>query len=95
MPETPVTREQLLASVHELHDGDLLVFRLPADTTMEGFKLFTDQLAEMQLPDGVRPLVLTNNVAMEVVRPGNKASDLTEAVARAKANPGQVVEVRH
>lgn len=92
MPETPVTREQLLASVHELHQGDLLIVRAPSDTTRQMFNEMADQLAD-KMPEGVRLLVLAGSLAVEVVRPGDKASDLTEAVARATANPGQVIEV--
>jgi hypothetical protein len=94
MPDTPVTREQLLASVHELHAGDLLVVRVQrTDVTQQQVANLAAGLAENK-PDGVRILVFGADVAIEVVRPGDKASDLTEAVERATANPGQVVEVQ-
>lgn len=93
MPETPVTREQLLAAVHALQDGDLLVVRLPASMDRQQFDEVSRLLKERK-PEEVRILVVSDEVAVEVVRPDDKASDLTEAVARATANPGQVVEVQ-
>lgn len=93
MPETPVTREQLLASVHDLHEGDLLVVRAPSETTRDMLNEMADRLAD-KLPEGVRMLVLAGALAIEVIRPDDKATDLTGAVARATANPGQVVEVQ-
>lgn len=91
MPETPVTREQLLASVHELHDGDLLVVRAPT-LTLEQFHDLSNRLAQNK-PDGVRMMIVSDELSVEVVRP-EMASDIAEAVARATANPGHVVEVQ-
>jgi len=93
MPETPVTRERLLASVLTLQEGDMLLVRAPSTTRRDELNEMAGSIGA-RLPDGVRLLILAADLAVEVVRPGDKAIDLTEAVARAKANPGTVVEVQ-
>lgn len=92
MPETPITREQLLASVHTLQEGDLLVLRAPDGTPPDHLKTMMD-VVSTKLPEGVTALVMTDQLAIEVVRSGDKAANIAEAVARATANPGHVVEV--
>jgi hypothetical protein len=71
MPESPLTREQLLASVHVLEPGDLLVLRVtrPGLTAeeAEGWR----RLAEARVAGiGVRVLVLAPDIVPEAWRAG-------------------------
>jgi hypothetical protein len=72
MPEIPVTREQLLASVLELKAGDVLLVRMVGSTAgSTAVKEFAQQLKERFDPLGVHVMVLYGDsiVGVEAVRP--------------------------
>ena len=70
---TPLTRDQLLASVHELRPGDLLVLRLPKDTRPEVFER-TNRIVSEALGDSkVVVLVLPEHIPLEHYRQTDEA----------------------
>jgi hypothetical protein len=89
MPETEVTREQLLASVHTLEPGDVLVIRLPADTRRRDAEDLADAVRSVVEPLGARVLVMAGTTTVEVVR---RVDTIDEAVRLATANPGRTFE---
>ena len=70
---TPVTRDQLLASVHELRPGDLLVLRLPEQTPADRLDAIR-RLVGAELGDsGVRVLVMHEHIPLEHYRQTDEA----------------------
>jgi hypothetical protein len=71
LPETEVTREQLLASVHALEPGDVLIVRVPADTPGDHVRKLADSLRSKLMPSslGVQVLVMAGAESVEVLRP--------------------------
>ncbi len=70
MPETPVTRETLLAAVLELRPGDVLVLRAAADVDLSAAQAGRlRELLAAQLPTGVHSLVLGRGMTVEAYRP--------------------------
>ncbi len=90
MPETEVTREQLLASVYQLQPGDLLVLRVPKTTRV-------DQLYELEEyirrhVGEVRVLVVREDIEVEAYHQ-QPAGSIAEAVRLSRQHPGQVIQV--
>ena len=76
MPETPITRDRLLASVYVLKPGDLLVVRCPQDTNPEFFKELSTLLSDKVKPLGVEVLVMTDQLSVDVVRSDDSAVEV-------------------
>lgn len=65
---TTVTREQLLASVHALEPGDVLLLRLPAGTSAQHGNEVQRTVQERLHGTGAVALVLTGDIGVEVYR---------------------------
>jgi hypothetical protein len=68
LPETEITREQLLASVHVLKPGDVLVLRFPDRTPADRMHEAGERVRARLEPLGVKVLVMTRDITVEVVR---------------------------
>jgi hypothetical protein len=80
--EQPVTRDQLLASVHELRPGDLLVVRLPKDTVPDVFDRTSRLIGERLGDSRVRVVVMPEHVPLEHYRQVESGEDFVAEVER-------------
>lgn len=78
-----MTRDQLLASVHELRPGDLLVLRLPSPTvTMQEVQRAQQIVDERLQGSGVRVLVVSRDIEVKHYRRVESDEDFVAEVER-------------